>query len=334
MPAVRSDRFQVPAAAYSSPPNTRPDIYVFVLDGYTRADILKHLYRHDDTFVGSLVDDGFYVASHASSNYCQTALSLASSLNLDYLPGLLDGLPSDAVSRSPCGALIAENRTFRILRDAGYRVATFASEYAMLRFRNVDIEYAPTIYLTDFGASFFSAGLPTMCRLLGLPPHGCLTRSDVVTSCGRSRSCRPDESLLLTGRPLSSPTSCCRTHRSSSDRRTVHLDTIASGHSRRDHWRAIQADRDVSYEVDMLTISVLLTNVFGGSFMASLREQGGQPSFSSRGTTGQVLDSHGTIRERQMSANGLAFCSRQGSRRAIPPLSIQQSLPSTLCAWF
>ena len=169
-PAVKPERSQVSGSTGVSRVGTRPDIYVFVLDGYARADVLKRLYRYDDAFVPRLRDQGFYVADLASSNYAQTALSLASSLNLDYLPALIDGIPSDAASRVPCRTLMTDNRTFRILRDAGYRTATFASEYSMLRFANVDHEYDPPLYLTDFGVSFFHAGVPTFSRLVGLPP--------------------------------------------------------------------------------------------------------------------------------------------------------------------
>ena len=126
-PAVKPDRLLVSPSDRSSR-NVRPDIYLFVLDGYARGDVLKRLYRHDDGLVSRLREDGFYVADLASSNYAQTALSLASSLNLDYLPALIDGVPGDAESRVPCRTLIAHNRMFSILRGAGYRIAAFASE--------------------------------------------------------------------------------------------------------------------------------------------------------------------------------------------------------------
>lgn len=153
-----------------------PNIYVLVLDGYGRNDVLKRLYGYDDPLVEQLRARGFYVADHAASNYCQTALSLSSSLNLEYLAELLDSLPPDAMSRRACGTLIASNRVFLAFRRAGYRIVAFASEYAMVRFNDVDERPHPPVYLTDFENSLYDASpLRVLSGLSGLPaawlPH-------------------------------------------------------------------------------------------------------------------------------------------------------------------
>ena len=63
-----------------------PDIYYIILDGYARADVLDSVYGYDNSeFIFWLEQHGFQVARGSRSNYSQTYLSLASSLNMTYL---------------------------------------------------------------------------------------------------------------------------------------------------------------------------------------------------------------------------------------------------------
>jgi len=62
-----------------------PDIYYIILDGYSRDDYLLEYFDYDNSpFLTWLTEQGFYVAQCSQSNYAQTRLSLASSLNMDY----------------------------------------------------------------------------------------------------------------------------------------------------------------------------------------------------------------------------------------------------------
>lgn len=65
----------------------RPDIYYIILDRYPSQQTLAGTtYEYDNsTFLGELERRGFYVAPHSHANYTFTALSIASSLNMDYL---------------------------------------------------------------------------------------------------------------------------------------------------------------------------------------------------------------------------------------------------------
>ena len=66
-----------------------PDIYYIILDAYARSDMLKSIYSTDNSgFLRDLEGMGFSVPSRAKSNYSQTYLSMASSLNLNYLDSL------------------------------------------------------------------------------------------------------------------------------------------------------------------------------------------------------------------------------------------------------
>ncbi|MGC4046524.1 MAG: hypothetical protein QM758_22250 [Armatimonas sp.] len=67
--------------------DNRPDIYVVVLDGYARTDVLRNLHQCDNTeFLEGLKSRGFQVAAHSQANYVQTALALGSLLRMDYWP--------------------------------------------------------------------------------------------------------------------------------------------------------------------------------------------------------------------------------------------------------
>ena len=157
--------------AVASAPDTRPDIYVFVVDGYARADVLRSIYGYDDPLVTDLQHRGFFVAPRGFANYAQTALSLASSLNLEYLPALLENVSSDQVSRRACARLIHDSLAFRLLRSAGYRLVTFASEYGVIKIEGAARRYRWPLHPTEFDYALHDvSGLPALAQTLGLPP--------------------------------------------------------------------------------------------------------------------------------------------------------------------
>jgi hypothetical protein len=124
---------QDPLANWSRPPNPaedsikleaqdRPDIYYIILDGYARSDILKEIYNLDNAdFLASLRARGFFVAEGSYSNYSQTHLSLASSLNFEYLDDL--AVAEDKTNnRDPLEKLIFDSRSRSWLEDIGYKI--------------------------------------------------------------------------------------------------------------------------------------------------------------------------------------------------------------------
>ena len=73
-----------------STPDRPPDIYYIILDSYAREDILQDVFEYDNQpFLEELQERGFFIASRSHSNYGRTALSLASSLNMDFLQNLI-----------------------------------------------------------------------------------------------------------------------------------------------------------------------------------------------------------------------------------------------------
>src|SRR2546423_1000109 len=140
----------------------RPDIYYIILDTYGRADVLRDLYGYDNRdFIEWLREKGFYVADRSRSNYSQTMLSVASSLNLSYLDsGALRGAANGrngrlpvkfnwAASqlftsptenqRLPLALMIQNSQVVSTLKTDGYRFAAFTSGYGGVQFPDADL---------------------------------------------------------------------------------------------------------------------------------------------------------------------------------------------------
>ncbi|HAR98660.1 MAG TPA: hypothetical protein DCS11_07195 [Syntrophus sp. (in: bacteria)] len=114
-------------------PHPMPDIYYIILDGYAGEEVLDRLYGFDNSpTTGFLRERGFFVADGARSNYGQTALSLASSLNHDYLDALLGRDHADEESRRPLRLLIEGSAVFRKLERMGYVIVPFESRYDII----------------------------------------------------------------------------------------------------------------------------------------------------------------------------------------------------------
>ena len=135
----------------------RPDIYVLILDGYGRADVLKDLYGFDNTLVPALESRGFYVSPRATSNYGRTALSISSALNGEYVQTLVDGIESKRLDRRLLGDLIDHNRLFGSLRAAGYRIRSYTSEYPLIWSQEADEQPGPPIPVDEFDLALYEA---------------------------------------------------------------------------------------------------------------------------------------------------------------------------------
>lgn len=117
----------------------KPDIFYIVVDAYTRSDVLKKKFDYDNSeFIDFLRNKGFYVAPKANSNYAQTYLSLASSLNSIYLSRLESEGEVDPHERRIPIDMIRQSRIFRYARSQGYTLVNFSSGYARIRPGDVD----------------------------------------------------------------------------------------------------------------------------------------------------------------------------------------------------
>jgi hypothetical protein len=155
-----STKMRQPSAAHREvalPPVVKrgwtPDIYFIILDGYARGDVMKELYGFDnDPFLRRLEQQGFFVARQSYSNYCHTRLSVASTLNADYLGNLIDLSSSDLL---PLGDLIKGSLVRKTLEPLGYRFVTFPTGFDATDFPDQDKFPAPRPGLAEFAQLLF-----------------------------------------------------------------------------------------------------------------------------------------------------------------------------------
>lgn len=161
-----------------SPVESPPDIYYIILDGYGAQETLARLYNFDNSsFLAELRKDGFYVAEESQSNYIQTALSLASSLNMEYLDGLPTSMGELSNDRMPLAALIASAKVLHTLSDLGYQTVAFSTGYRRTEITRADDFYraplraiTPTEALLAEESGFRFIG--DLSAALGMPlPH-------------------------------------------------------------------------------------------------------------------------------------------------------------------
>ncbi len=140
--------FRTADAPASSGRGWTPDIYFIVLDGCARVDVMKELYGLDyEPMLGRLERKGFFVARRSESNYCQTRLSLASTLNANYLDKLLDPSDPDLLRVS---SLIRENLVMKLLRPLGYRLASLATGFEPTEIPEADFYLQPRPGVSGF----------------------------------------------------------------------------------------------------------------------------------------------------------------------------------------
>jgi hypothetical protein len=125
--------------ANASSAELRADIYYIVLDGYGRSDVLDELYNYDNSdFLEFLRSRGFYVAENSRSNYNQTVLSLASSLNMEYVNYFTELFGADSKERYELAQEIKNNRIRYLLQAEGYQFVAFESGYERTEIRSAD----------------------------------------------------------------------------------------------------------------------------------------------------------------------------------------------------
>lgn len=125
-----------------------PDVYLILLDGYGRADVLKDVLAYDNTpFLRELAKRGFWVAPRGRSNFPTTPDAVATLLNLDYAEGAA-GAPSNP------RAMIQHNRFQALAREAGYVLYSFDSGWLITSsFPLSDVEIRSLWRLNEFERS-------------------------------------------------------------------------------------------------------------------------------------------------------------------------------------
>jgi hypothetical protein len=97
-----------------------PDIYLILLDGHTRSDVLKNFYDYDNSeFINQLESLGFWVADCSQANYPITNLSITSLFEMDYLHNIYSDF--DNLVFPP----LNNSTVFQVLGNHNYSTITF-----------------------------------------------------------------------------------------------------------------------------------------------------------------------------------------------------------------
>jgi hypothetical protein len=120
-----------------------PDMYVVLLDGYPRADVLDYAFDIDNSsFVSALEDRGFDVASESHSDYLWTHVSVPSALNMAYveqIPAMLDVIQERQPRQPTLRRTISNNAAFDEAREAGYTTIAVGAGFEEVAPRQADV---------------------------------------------------------------------------------------------------------------------------------------------------------------------------------------------------
>ena len=99
-----------------------PDIYYVILEEYGGERTLRDQFGFDNApFLDALTKAGFQVTPESTANYPRTSLSVASSLNMQYLDFLTAQMGTDSKDTTPLSRMMQYNRVGRFLKSIGYR---------------------------------------------------------------------------------------------------------------------------------------------------------------------------------------------------------------------
>ena len=146
-----------------------PDIYFIVLDGYGRSDVLKEFYGYDNSdFLRGLKEKGFYVAQDSMANYSITALSVAATLNAEYIDSLVAADLKGKADWRPVRRLLRKNRLTAFLQRWGYSIVSFSTVYYNVDLGQADFYFSRWWYLNLFEMGLIErTPIPWLLRKLG-----------------------------------------------------------------------------------------------------------------------------------------------------------------------
>jgi hypothetical protein len=128
-----------------------PDIYLFLLDGYSSADELERQFGIDNSsFVSQLQRRGFHVDNESRTNYTYTALTLTSMLSMEYVPVHASGIVPELELREQLHDAVVAGVAVTALRRAGYELVATASPWEHVSMRPGFDRYLDRGELNDF----------------------------------------------------------------------------------------------------------------------------------------------------------------------------------------
>ncbi len=131
--------------------DAQPDIYLFLLDGYSRADELQRQFGIDNSaFLTELEFRGFDVDEASRTNYTYTALTLTAMLSMDYIPVADSHVVSELDLRGHLHMEMRSGPAVTALRDAGYELVATAPGWEQVSIRPGADRYLDRPELNDF----------------------------------------------------------------------------------------------------------------------------------------------------------------------------------------
>lgn len=144
-------------------PEPPPDVYLFLLDSYGRADLLEQAYGFDNSeFLSGLEERGFYVVECAQSNYVRTEISMASALNMQYLQDLSEKFAPESTARRLLWESLKHNAVRYNFENMGYETISFDTGFEWLNIEDVDHFMSPppvSSGMTEFESLFLRTTL-------------------------------------------------------------------------------------------------------------------------------------------------------------------------------
>jgi len=144
--ARNSSSFDMEASeSFSENTVKTPDIYYLIFDRYANSNVLKQSFGYDNSdFTNYLTEQGFYVASESQANYPRTLMSLASSLNMEYLDYLT--VVKESKDHTVIYDMVQDYRVWRLLKARGYKFIHFGDWWdptRINRFADMNFNYTP-----------------------------------------------------------------------------------------------------------------------------------------------------------------------------------------------
>ncbi|NWG06305.1 MAG: sulfatase-like hydrolase/transferase [Chloroflexi bacterium] len=139
---VADEASQSASAAISAPangnPNQYPDVYLIVLDGYSRADTLRELGFDNSEFLNNLEEMGFYVAECSRTTYKHTLLSMSSTFSMDYLWRAIPNTGVGDKNAAPLYEALIHNPVRNSFEERGYAIVGFQTGYQWDQWADAD----------------------------------------------------------------------------------------------------------------------------------------------------------------------------------------------------
>ncbi|MCK4693211.1 MAG: hypothetical protein KAT23_06250 [Anaerolineales bacterium] len=183
-----------------------PDIYYIILDAYAREDVLQEYLDFDNAdFLDGLGEMGFYISPCSQSNYSLSALSLASSLNMNYIDQLgidLNNVDLGAMDLSARSSIVR-----RSLENLGYQVIAFESGYFVTEWHDADYywSYSSHVPQLPFGVNAFESMFLSTTIGKVLYDFQAYLPKEMITFLNRAYTERREQILLILDRLESIP---------------------------------------------------------------------------------------------------------------------------------